>query len=93
MQAQVKAWGTSQGIRIPKEVLQEAAVSVDDVLDVKVSNGMIVLVKTFRHTLSGAKIRHFSLCVVVIRGQVLYTPIIQGEEEINYWISKKQEDF
>jgi antitoxin MazE len=49
MQAKVKAWGNSQGIRIPKEVLQEAAVSVDDVLDVKVSNGMIMLVKPFRH--------------------------------------------
>ncbi|WP_081795526.1 AbrB/MazE/SpoVT family DNA-binding domain-containing protein [Butyrivibrio sp. MC2021] len=49
MQVQVKTWGNSQGIRIPKEVLQEAAVSVDDVLDVKVSNGMIMLVKPFRH--------------------------------------------
>ena len=49
MQAQVKAWGNSQGIRIPKEVLQEAAVSVNDVLDIKVSNGMIMLVKPFRH--------------------------------------------
>ena len=49
MQAQVKTWGNSQGIRIPKEVLQEADFSVDDVLDVKVSNGMIMLVKPFRH--------------------------------------------
>ena len=49
MQAQVKAWGNSQGIRIPKEVLQEAAISLDDVLDIKVSEGMITLVKPFRH--------------------------------------------
>ncbi|MCR5791483.1 MAG: AbrB/MazE/SpoVT family DNA-binding domain-containing protein [Lachnospiraceae bacterium] len=49
MQAQVKTWGNSQGIRIPKEVLQEAAFSVDDVLDVKVSKGMIMLAKPFRH--------------------------------------------
>lgn len=49
MQAQVKAWGNSQGIRIPKEVLQEADFLVDDILDVKVSNGMIMLVKPFRH--------------------------------------------
>ncbi len=49
MQTQVKVWGNSQGIRIPKEVLQEAAISVDDVLDVRVSNGMIMLVKPFRH--------------------------------------------
>ena len=49
MQTQVKAWGNSQGIRIPKEILQEAELSIDDVLDVKVSNGMIMLLKPFRH--------------------------------------------
>ncbi len=49
MQVQIKAWGNSQGIRISKEILQEASISVDDCLDVKVSNGMIVLVKPFRH--------------------------------------------
>jgi antitoxin MazE len=49
MKVVVKPWGNSQGIRIPKEVLQEAAFSVDDVLDVKVSKGMITLVKPFRH--------------------------------------------
>ena len=49
MQTQVKTWGNSQGIRIPREVLQEADVSVDDMLDVKVSNGVIMLVKPFRH--------------------------------------------
>ena len=49
MQTQVKTWGNSQGIRIPKEVLQEADIAVDDMLDVKVSNGVIMLVKPFRH--------------------------------------------
>ena len=49
MQTQVKAWGNSQGIRISKEVLKEADVAVDDILDVKVSNGVIMLVKPFRH--------------------------------------------
>jgi antitoxin MazE len=49
MQAQVKAWGNSQGIRIPKDVLQEANVAIDDVLDVRVSNGTIMLMKPFRH--------------------------------------------
>lgn len=49
MQAQVKMWGNSQGIRLPKDILQEASISVNDVLDVKVSNGMITLVKPFRH--------------------------------------------
>ena len=49
MQTQVKAWGNSQGIRFSKEVLKEADVAVDDILDVKVSNGVIILVKPSRH--------------------------------------------
>ena len=49
MKIQVKAWGNSQGIRISKEILQEANIAVDDVLDVKVVNGMITLVKPFGH--------------------------------------------
>ena len=49
MQTQVKAWGNSQGVRISKEVLQAAAISIDDTLDIKVADGMIMLVKPFRH--------------------------------------------
>lgn len=49
MQVQVKAWGNSQGIRISKDILQEANIAVDDVLNVKVVNGMITLIKPFRH--------------------------------------------
>lgn len=49
MQTQVKTWGNSQGIRIPREVLQEADIAVDDMLEIKVSNGVIMLVKPFRH--------------------------------------------
>lgn len=49
MQAQVKEWGNSQGIRIPKEALKSAGISIDEVLDVTVSDGVIMLVKAFRH--------------------------------------------
>lgn len=49
MQAQVKEWGNSQGIRLPKEALRKAGIALNEVLDVKVSNGVITLVKTFRH--------------------------------------------
>ena len=49
MQTEVKVWGNSQGIRIPKEVLKEASLSVGDVLDFKVSKGVIILEKTIRH--------------------------------------------
>ena len=49
MQAQVKVWGNSQGIRLPKEVLKRAGIILNEVLDVKVSDGVITLAKPFRH--------------------------------------------
>ena len=49
MRTQVKAWGNSQGIRIPGKVLQEININVDDVLDMRVSDGMIILSKPFGH--------------------------------------------
>ena len=35
MQTQVKAWGNSQGIRLPKDILQEANVEINDMLEVR----------------------------------------------------------
>ncbi len=49
MQAQVKEWGNSQGIRLPKEILRSAGIAINEVLDVTVSNGVITLVKSFSH--------------------------------------------
>lgn len=49
MQAQVIEWGNSQGIRLPKEILNSAGIALNEVLDVTVSNGVITLVKPFRH--------------------------------------------
>ncbi len=49
MQAQVKTWGNSQGIRIAKDILKEANIFVDDILNVEVSHGQITLTKKFRH--------------------------------------------
>ncbi len=49
MQVQVKEWGNSQGIRLPKELLKSAGISLNEFLDVVVSNGSITLVKSFRH--------------------------------------------
>lgn len=33
---QVQAWGNSQGIRIPKDILQEANIEINDVLDLTI---------------------------------------------------------
>ena len=49
MQAQVKEWGNSQGIRLPKEVLKSAGIALNEILDVTVSDGVITLTKPFRH--------------------------------------------
>lgn len=49
MQTQVKEWGNSQGIRLPKEILNRAGIALNEVLDVSVSNGVITLAKSFRH--------------------------------------------
>lgn len=49
MEVQVKSWGNSQGVRISKEILQEANIAVNDILDMKVVNGMITLTKPNRH--------------------------------------------
>lgn len=49
MQTQVKKWGNSQGVRLPKEVLEMAGFSLNDVLNVNVSNGVIMLTREFKH--------------------------------------------
>ena len=49
MQAQVKVWGNSQGIRIPKELLQDAGIALNEPLNISVSDGVITLTKAFRH--------------------------------------------
>ena len=49
MQTQVKEWGNSQGIRLSKDILKSAGISVNEILDVSTSNGVITLTKSFRH--------------------------------------------
>ena len=48
MQAQVKEWGNSQGIRLSKEILKSAGIALNEVLDVTVSSGIITLTKPDR---------------------------------------------
>lgn len=57
MKVQVKEWGNSQGIRFPKTILQEAGIAVNDMLNVEVENGKIVLYPEFRHKTLEERIR------------------------------------
>jgi len=49
MQVQVKEWGNGQGIRLSKGILKSAGITLNDILDITVSNGIITLSKPFRH--------------------------------------------
>ena len=49
MEVQIKPWGNSQGIRLPKAVLNEAGFLPDDILAVKAENGRIVLYRSPKH--------------------------------------------
>ena len=45
----VRAWGNSQGIRIPKTILERMKLKVSDVLSIEIENDAIVLRKKFVH--------------------------------------------
>lgn len=49
MVAQVKKWGNSHGIRLSKELLSLADIKTDDILEVEIIDGTIVLRKEQRH--------------------------------------------
>ena len=49
MNTQVKEWGNSQGVRLTKEMLNQAGVALNEILDVVVSDGTIILSKKFKH--------------------------------------------
>lgn len=49
MQTQIKNWGNSQGVRLPKQILEAANMEVDEVIDIEVKEGKIILQKTFCH--------------------------------------------
>ena len=49
MEVQLKPWGNSLGIRLPKAVLNEVGFKPDDRLLVRAEAGKIVLIRSFQH--------------------------------------------
>ena len=45
----LRAWGNSQGIRIPKSIMVKLDLKISDVLDIEIENDAIVLRKQFVH--------------------------------------------
>ena len=48
MLSKVKKWGNSQGIRIPKNILEDSCISVGEEIDITVEKGKIVLESTIK---------------------------------------------
>ena len=48
-QVVIRTWGNSQGIRIPKDILEKMQLKTSDILDISIENDAIVLRKQFRH--------------------------------------------
>ncbi len=48
-QVAIRSWGNSQGIRIPKDILEKLQLKTSDVLDIGIDNDSIVLRKSFEH--------------------------------------------
>ena len=48
MVTKVQKWGNSQGLRLPKQVLEDARISVGDDVDVTARDGIIVIAPVSR---------------------------------------------
>lgn len=57
MQAQIREWGNSQGIRLPKEILKSAGMALNEIIDITVSEGVITIKKNF-HIRPWRSVRH-----------------------------------
>lgn len=68
----VKNWGNSQGIRLPKKILDALDISAEDTLDVRVEDQRLILEKKFRH-------KTFEERVAAYGGEVSVMPFDWGE--------------
>lgn len=48
-QVAIRPWGNSQGIRIPKSILEKLNIGVSDTLQIEIEDDAIVLRKMFKH--------------------------------------------
>lgn len=59
MLAKVQKWGNSQGIRIPKSILEKADISSNEDLDIKVIDGRIILEPVHKHKTLKERIKDY----------------------------------
>ena len=49
MESQIVKWGNSQGIRLPRKMMEEAGMRLEDRVEITADRGRIVVQKSFRH--------------------------------------------
>lgn len=59
MLAKVQKWGNSQGIRIPKTILETAHFSTDEELNITVVAGKIILETAHRHKTLKERLKNY----------------------------------
>ena len=52
MQTTIQKWGNSKGIRIPKKILEDLNFKENDIVEIKKSNGHILIKKAVKEILS-----------------------------------------
>lgn len=48
-QVAIRPWGNSQGIRIPKGILEKLNLNISDILQIGIENDAIILKKVIKH--------------------------------------------
>lgn len=49
MITQVKAWGNSQGIRLPKDLMESIGIRLDDFINIEIQGDAMIIKKVFKH--------------------------------------------
>ena len=78
MQVQIKPWGNSQGILLPKAIMQSAGFACNDFLDVDVNEGSLHLHKPVRHKSLEERIAESGVPLTLI-GELDYGEPVGGE--------------
>ena len=50
MHQQIKKWGNGAAVRIPKSIMEQAHLSLDSTVDIRVENGCVVVEPTRKRT-------------------------------------------
>ena len=80
-QVAIKTWGNSQGIRIPKNILEKLGLHVSDTLQIEVIDDSIVLKKAFKHKTLEERVAEYN-------GEISICDYDWGEPVENEFIKK-----